>query len=245
MQLFFNKRLIVAHLADTHLMYYYCCYMNYEFLYCNFCNICKVLRFSILHLKCHPVSAGSHDAVHPVVIVRHVGVHAILPLFGTFLPPAHDARQEPRVADDVCVRAPAVPLTGVSGPGVVPGAEHDARDGGAAAALALGSVYEGNLHLLQRFSRVSEVEPLAPAAHCRWGGLLQQGLGESARPHADGPRGSGEGDGFFRVEQGDVVVVHAYAGIVLRVYVLLQHVVVLLCALLDVDVVLACKTGYG
>lgn len=142
----------------------------------------------------------------------------------------------------VGVGASAVALTGVFGLIVISRTEHEGRDpAAAAAALTLCLVCEGNSHLLQAVSRQAQEARATPAAHRRWGGRLYEVLGESPGPHADGPHCFGEGDGAFEVNQGDVVVVQAFAGVVERVRVLLQNIVILLCALLDAQGELSCN----
>jgi len=140
----------------------------------------------------------------------------------------------------VCVRTAAVPLAGVFGLVIVPCTEHDWRDPGAAAPLALRPICEGHRDLLQSLSRGAEEARSAPAAHRGRGRRLHEGLDESHGPDADGPHLSGEDDGALEVEQGDVVVVRVLTGIVARVHVLLQHVIILLCALVYFDVMLPC-----
>lgn len=179
--------------------------------------------------------------VYPAVVKGHPGVHAIFPFLCTFFPPAHDARQEPRVMNTVCVRASTVPLTGVFGLVIVPRAEHDGGDPGTAAAHALRPICEGNLDLLQSVGREPEEARSAPAADRSRGRLLHQGLGETLGPYADGTDRRGEDDGALEVKQADVVVVQAFSGVVARVHVLLQHFTVLLGALVDVDVMLPCR----
>lgn len=141
----------------------------------------------------------------------------------------------------VGVGAAAVALAGVFGLILIPCAEHVGRDPAAAAALALRLIGEGNLHLLQAVRRQSQEARPAPAADRRRGGRLHEGLREGPGPHADGPDRVGEGDGAFEVNQGDVVIVQASAGIVERVHVLLQNIVILLCVLLDTQGVLSCR----
>lgn len=141
----------------------------------------------------------------------------------------------------VGVGASAVALAGVFGLAVISRTEHVGRDPAAAAALTLCLICEGNLHLLQAVSRQAQEARATPAAHRRRGGRLYEEFGESPGPHADGPDCFGEGDGAFEVNQGDVVVVQAYAGVVERVRVLLHNIVILLCAILDAQGVLSCK----
>lgn len=204
-------------------------------------HIYKNLFLWFFHIKRQPLFGRSHDIIYPVVIQRHAGVHAIFAFLCTFLPPAHDASQEPGVMNAVGVGASAVALTGVLGLIVISRAEHVGRDPAAAAALALRLVREGNFHLLQAVSRATQEARATPAAHRRRGGRLHQEFGESPGPRADGPDRFGEGDGAFKVNQGDVVVVQAHASVVQRVDVLLQNLVVLLCALLDAQAVLSCE----
>lgn len=179
--------------------------------------------------------------VYPAVIKRHPGVHTIFPLLCTFFPPAHNARKEPRVMNAVSVRTSTVPLTGVFGLIVVSCAKHEGSNPGTAAPLTLSPTCEGNLYLLQIVGRQSKEACSAPAAHRRRGGLLHQGLGESPGPYADGSDCCGEGDGAFEAQQGDVMVVQAESAVVARMYVLLQHLMILLCVLVDVDVMLPCR----
>lgn len=140
----------------------------------------------------------------------------------------------------VGVRASAVALTCIFGLVVISRAEHVGRDPAAAAALTLCLIYERNLYLLQAVSRQAQEARATPAAHRRRGGRLYEEIGESPGPHADGPDCFGEGDGAFEVNQGDVVVVQAQGGIVERVYVQFQNIVIPLCALLDAQGVLSC-----
>lgn len=176
-----------------------------------------------------------------MVIQRHAGVHAIFPFLCTFLPPAHDASQEPCVTNAVGVGAPAVALAGVFGLLLIPCTEHEGRDPLAAAVLALGPNRVGNVHLLQAVCRQSQEARPAPAADPRRGGRLYEELRESPGPYADGPDHCGEGDGVFEVNQGDVVIVQASAGVVERVHMLLQNFIILLRALLDAQGVLSCR----
>lgn len=176
-----------------------------------------------------------------MVIQRHAGVHAIFPFLCAFLPPAHNASQEPRVTNAVGVGAAAVALAGVFGLIPIPCTEHVGRDPAAAAALALRLIREGNVHLLQAVCRQSQEARAAPAADRRRGGRLHEELRESPGPDADGPDCCGEGNGAFEVNQGDVVIVQASAGVVERVHVQLQNLIVLLCALLDAQGVLSCR----
>lgn len=175
-----------------------------------------------------------------MVIQRHAGVHAVFPFLCTFLPPAHDASQEPCVTNAVGVGASTVALAGVFGLVLVPCTEHEGRDPVAAAVLALGPNGEGNVHLLQAVCRQSQEARPAPAADSRRGGGLYEELRESPGPDADGPHCCGEGDGAFEVNQGNVMIVQAYAGVVERVQVPLQNIIILLCALLDAQGVLSC-----
>lgn len=143
----------------------------------------------------------------PAVIQGHARVNAIFPFLRTFLPPAHDACEEPGVVNGVGVGAPAVALAGILGLQEVPCAEHEGCDPGTAAALALRLILEGDLHLLQSLRRESEETLAPPSADCRRGSLPYQVLCESPGPHADGPHRRGEGDGALEVNQGDVVIV--------------------------------------
>lgn len=141
----------------------------------------------------------------------------------------------------VGVGASAVALTGVFGLIMISRTEHVGRDPAAATALTLRLICEGNFHLLQAVSRQTQEACATPAAHRRRGGRLYEEFGESPGPQTDGPGCLGEGDGAFEVNQGDVVVVQACTGVVERVRVLLQNIVILLGALLDAQGVLSCK----
>lgn len=176
-----------------------------------------------------------------MVIQRHAGVHAIFPFLCTFLPPAHDASQEPCVTNAVGVGAPTVALAGVFGLVLIPCTEHEGRDPVAAAVLALGPNGEGNVHLLQAVCSPSQEARPPPAADSRRGVRLYEELRESPGPYADGPDGCGEGDGAFEVNQGNVVIVQAYAGVVEWVQMPLQNIIILLCALLDAQGVFSCR----
>lgn len=182
--------------------------------------------------------------VYPAVVKRHPGVHTIFPMFCTFLPPAHDACEEPGVMNAVCMRTSTVTLTGIFGLIIVSRTKHDRSDSGTAALRTLGPICEGNLYLLQRASRGSQVPCSAPAADRSRGGFLHQGLCESRGAYADGPHGSGESDRGFEVKQGDIVVVQAQTCVVAWMCVLLLYFMILLCALSDVDVMFTCRERY-
>lgn len=113
--------------------------------------------------------------------------------------------------------SPAVSLAGVLLDGAVAGAEHKAGHVVAAAALALGPVHVGHLHLLQCGGFAAVVAHPSPAAHQRCGGVPQEELREAFGAQADGDDVVGESDGGGEVQDGNVVVVEALLGVVVRV----------------------------
>lgn len=173
---------------------------------------------------------------YPVHVSRYASIDAVFSLFGTLVPPANDAREEPRVPIMGGMGSAAVSLTGILPYRIVPGAEHEAGDGVGAATFALRPVHEGNLHLLKGVGFDASVSQPPPAAHQ---GVLcthEEVLGEVFRAQADGQGIVREPDGRLELQQGDVVIVETPLRVVTRVNVILRYDVIALSSLLLCDV---------
>lgn len=155
-------------------------------------------------------------------------VDAILAVLGTLLPPADDPCEEPGVLVPGGVRSAAVSLASVLLFGAVPSAEHEAGHVVAAAPLAIGAVHVRHLHLLKRGRLAATKTHPSPATDQRCGGVLHQELGEVFGAEADWDDVVGKGDGCLEAQEGDIMVVLAFLGIIARVADDLVHLMITL-----------------
>lgn len=110
-------------------------------------NLIPTLLIIIGHMSYSDAS----NVTYPVRISGDTGVDAILSLLGALLPPADDAREEPRVLIAGGMGSSTVPLTGILAFHTVTGTEHEAGDGVGAAAFALNPVHKGDFYFLKCF----------------------------------------------------------------------------------------------
>lgn len=126
------------------------------------------------------------SVAYPEHISRDTGIDAVLSFFGTLLPPANDACEEPCVLITGSMGSTAVALAGILAYSIVSSTEHEFGNGVSAATFALCPVHIGNLHLLEGVGfDPSKFQP-SPAAHQRVLCALKQVLCEVFGAQADG-----------------------------------------------------------
>lgn len=143
------------------------------------------------HISC----SNPCNVAYPVHVSRYACIDAVFSLFGTLIPPANDAREEPRVLITGGMRSTAVSLTGILPYRIVPGAKHEAGDGVCAATFALRPVHVGNLHLLKGVGFDASKPYPPPAAHQGIFCTHEEVLSKVFRAQADGQGVVREPDG--------------------------------------------------
>lgn len=122
---------------------------------------------------CHLFYSDPCCPSDPREVLRHSGVDAVLPILGTILPPAHNARQEPGAFVIGGMWSSAVPLTCILLYILKTCTEHKARDAMPAALFTLGAFHVWDLKLLKLGGLWAlELQP-SPAAHYGATGLSQ------------------------------------------------------------------------
>lgn len=174
----------------------------------------------------------------PVVVPRHPGVDAILPLPGALLPPADDARQEPGPFVTGGKRPPAVPLARILLPVWITGTEHVPGDVVPAALFTQGPVHVGDRQLLKLAGLGALEKDPSPAAHQRARRLSEEALDEFFGAQADGTPLVGQLHGDGKLQQRNVVVVLRLHRVVQVVDVPLGHIVVSFWTFMNIHIML-------
>lgn len=182
--------------------------------------------------------------LYPPQVLGDPGVDAVFTWLGTFLAPAGDPREKPSALNLGGVGTSAVPPAGVTAPGREACTEHVVQDGGGGALEAGRPVNEGHLQDLEDGGRPAAKEQAAPAAH-RPDPVLQQGVGELPAAQADGGDVAVEAEWLVQLQESDVVVVLVDRGVVRGVGKDLHHFTPLLCVVVLVGVIFACRDKRG